>query len=108
MEQAITLARFYLKEASRLAGAANLSGEIGRAEALRKWLREKWTKRHVTVRDVLQRGPGSLRESPKAKAALRILEEHGWLTPLEPGTIVDGRACKEAWQIVEGVSDEED
>lgn len=107
MEQAITLARFYLREASRLAGAANLSAEIGRAEALRKWLREKWTKPEVTVRDVLQRGPGSLRESPRARAALRILEEHGWLTPLEQGTIVDGRVRREAWQIVKGVSDNE-
>lgn len=102
MEQAITLARFYLKEASRLSGAANLSGEIGRAEALRKWLREKWTKPEVTVRDVLQRGPGSLRESPKAQAALDILEKHGWLTPLETGAIVDGRACKKAWRVLKG------
>lgn len=40
MADAITLAQFYLSEASRLASAATASVEIDRAEALRKWLLE--------------------------------------------------------------------
>lgn len=40
MADAITLAQFHLSEASRLASAATISGEIDKAEALRMWLLE--------------------------------------------------------------------
>ncbi len=102
MADAITLAQFYLSEASRLASAATVSVEIDRAEALRKWLLENWPHPEVTTRDVVQSGPSALRESPKARAALGILEKHGWLVPLEAGTVVRGAARKEAWRIVRG------
>jgi len=42
----------------------------------------------------------ALRESPKARAALGLLAKHGWIVPLEPGTVVRGAARKEAWRIV--------
>ncbi len=102
MADAIILAQFYLSEASRLASAANVSAEIDKAEALRKWLLENWTEAHVLVRDVVRLGPNPLRESPKARAALGILERHGWLVALEPGTVVRGAARAEAWAIVKG------
>lgn len=103
MADAITLAQFYLSEASRLASAATVSVEIDRAEALRKWLLESWTEPEVLVRDVVRRGPNPLRESPKARAALAILERHGWILPLDAGTVVRGAERKEAWRIVKGV-----
>ncbi len=102
MADAIALAQFYLSEASRLASAATVSVEIDRAEALRKWLLEDWPHPEVTTREVVQSGPNALRESPKARAALGILEKHGWLVPLEAGTVVRGAARKEAWCIVRG------
>ena len=100
MADAIELAQFYLSEASRLASAATVSAEIDRADALRKWLLEGWPHGEIMVRDVVQRGPNPLRESPKARAALGILEKHGWLVQLEAGTVVRGAARKEAWAIV--------
>ena len=100
MANGIELAQFYLSEASRLASAATVSAEIARAEALRKWLLTGCTEAEVLLRDVMQFGPGALRESPKARAALGLLEKHGWLVPLEPGTVVRGTARKEAWHIV--------
>ncbi|PTV95930.1 uncharacterized protein DUF3987 [Rhodobacter aestuarii] len=100
MADAISLAQFYLSEASRLASAATVSAEIDRAETLRKWLIESWPHPNVTVRDVVRLGPNPLRESPKARAALGVLELHGWLHRLEPGTVVRGTARKEAWAIV--------
>jgi hypothetical protein len=103
MADAITLARFYLSEAARLASAATISAEIDRAETLRKWLLESWEEPDVTVRDVVNRGPNSLRETPKVRAALAILQRHGWIVPLDPGTVVRGAARKEAWRIVKGV-----
>ena len=105
MADAIELAQFYLAEASRLASAATVSAEIDRAEALRRWLLESWPEPEVLVREVVRLGPNPLRESPKARAALAILEKHGWLVRLEAGTVVRGAARAEAWAIVKGAGD---
>ena len=99
MADSITLARYYLSEASRLACAATVSAEIGNAETLRKWLLESWPHSEVMVRDVLRRGPNRIRESPKARAALGILERHGWLVRLDTGAMVRGAARAEAWRM---------
>lgn len=99
MSYGIELAEFYLSEASRLAEAANVSREIDQAQSLLDWLSHRWPHPEVTVQDVLQRGPNSLRESPKAKAALKILEDHDWLVPLEAGTNVRGATRSKAWRI---------
>ena len=100
MADAINLAQYYLAEASRLSSAALISAEIDKAEKLRRWLLEKWSEPEIMVREVVNRGPNPLRESPKARAALGILEKHGWLVPLEAGTVVRGAARAEAWAIV--------
>ena len=100
MEFGVALAKFYLSEASRLASAAIISNEINNAEKLRRWLLERWAETEVLVRDVVQLGPNSLRETPKARAALGILEKHGWLVALESGTVVREAARKEAWRVV--------
>lgn len=105
MGNGIALAQFYLGEAVRLADAATISQEIDRAEALRQWLLESWPHPEIMVRDVVRLGPNSLRESPKARAALGILERHGWLAPLDAGTVVRGAARAEAWRIVRGGGD---
>lgn len=102
MADAIDLAQFYLSEASRLASAATVSAEIDRAETLRRWLLESWAEPEITARDVVQYGPNAMRETPKARAGLGILEKHGWIIPLEPGSVVRGAARKEAWAIVRG------
>jgi hypothetical protein len=98
------LAEFYLGEAKRLVDGAIVSEEIGRAEALRKWLLESWPEPDVLPRDVLRLGPNCLRESPKARAALALLEQHGWVTKLEQGAIVRNKARHEAYRISRGAS----
>ena len=102
MENGVALAKFYLSEASRLASAAVVSAEIDNAERLRRWLLEGWPEPEVLVRDVVQLGPNVLRETPKARAALGIIEKHGWLVALEAGTVVRGAARKEAWRVLRG------
>ncbi|MFK7875858.1 MAG: YfjI family protein [Paracoccaceae bacterium] len=102
MADAITLAQFYLSEASRLASAAVISKEIDQAETLRKWLLDVWPHTNVMARDVANSGPNALRETIKARAALVILENHGWLVRLDEGAVIRGAARKEAWQIVKG------
>ena len=102
MEFGVALAKFYLSEASRLASAAIVSNEIDNAEKLRRWLFETWAEPEVLVRDVIQFGPSVLRETPKARAALGILDKHGWLVALEAGTVVRGASRKAAWRTVRG------
>jgi hypothetical protein len=102
MNDAIMLAQYYLAEASRLSSAALVSAEIDKAEKLRRWLLTDWTEPDVLVREVVRLGPSALRESPKARAALGILEKHGWLVALEAGTVVRGAARANAWRIVRG------
>jgi hypothetical protein len=103
MEDAIELAQFYLSETSRLSSATTVSAEIDRAEALRQWLLGDWPHPEIMARDVVRLGPNPLRESPKARAALGVLEKHGWLVPLDTGTVVRGAARKKAWAIVKPV-----
>lgn len=105
MADAITLAQFYLSEASRLASAATVSSEIDKAEALRKWLLGSWPEDDIMVRDVVRLGPNPLRESPKARAALGILEKHRWLVRLDAGAVIRGAARAEAWRIVRRAGD---
>lgn len=103
MANAIELAGYYLQEANRLADAATVSAEIDRAERLRRWLFESWSEDDVLVRDVQNSGPNPLRESTKARAALILLERHGFLVRLESGAMVRGAKRKEAWRLVHPV-----
>ncbi len=66
MADTIALAKFYLSEAARLADAATISAETTRAQALRRWLLETWPHPEVTTREVVQSGPGALRETREA------------------------------------------
>ncbi|MGR3539937.1 MAG: YfjI family protein [Hasllibacter sp.] len=102
MADAIQLAQFYLGEAVRLADEAMVTAETAKAEALRVWLQGECPFDAITVTDVIQRGPNALREARKAKPAINMLVEAGWLVPLREGTEVRGRARKAAWRIVKG------
>ena len=96
---AITLAEYYLSEAIRLARVSTISAETLAAEKLRKWLLERWDQEFILLRDIVRLGPNALRESKTARAAIATLENHGWLLPQTPGTVIDGLARKEAWRV---------
>jgi hypothetical protein len=100
MENAITLARYYLAEANRLISGAMVDAEIDRAEKLRVWLMETWKEPEITSRDVVQSGPNSVRDTKTAKKALQMLAEHGWLVALPPGTVIRGSARSQSWRVV--------
>lgn len=101
MANAIELARFYLSEAVRLSGVAQISDGVTKAEALRKWmLSPSWGKPWLDRSAVLNRGPSRLRDKDDADKALAILEESGWLIVLPKGTQIEGQARRRAWRIV--------
>lgn len=80
MAGALALTQFYLSEYVRLVGSADVPENIRHAQELLTWLRQK-KRATVTARDVMRLGPGrAIRHGDAAKAALRTLAEHGWLT----------------------------
>ncbi|MFH3479240.1 YfjI family protein [Xanthobacter variabilis] len=100
MAQGVTLAQFYLEEASRLAEIGAVSEETARAERLLAWLRESWPHDDVTPTEILNKGPNALRERARLNMPLAALVKAGWLVPLEAGTVVRGTARKEAYRVV--------
>ena len=80
MAGALALTQFYLSEYVRLVGTAEVPERIRHAHELLGWLRQKG-RTIITARDVMRFGPGrAIRHGDAAKAALRTLAEHGWLT----------------------------
>jgi hypothetical protein len=66
-------------------------------EKLLDWLVNRWPGGTVSTRNIMQFGPGCLRDRKSAITTAGILVEHGWLHPL-PTRQHRGRA----WQIVRG------
>lgn len=98
---AVELMRYYLGEALRLSQAATLSGDLERAEKLRRWIIDKWECDEILPRDIQKNGPTTaLRQAPKVRSAIATLEKYGWLVPLPPGEIIRGATRREAWRVV--------
>jgi hypothetical protein len=95
------LAVYYATEARRLAGASLAKPELfpvqklDLAEKLRVWLRDEWTKPTVTARDIYTYGPNSIRNRRRAIELAEILQEHGWLHPVETR-----RSDRREWRVI--------
>ena len=96
---AIRLADYYLAEFLRLVAAGAIDPTLRQAEKLRLWLQGR-PDDLIPLRDVYRLGPASLRDSKSARAAMKILEDHGWVLALPDGHLINGQAHKEAWAIV--------
>ncbi|MCG3266264.1 DUF3987 domain-containing protein [Yoonia sp. I 8.24] len=98
---AVGLMGYYLSEALRLSQAATLSGDLKRAEKLRRWIIDKWEHEEILPRDIQKNGPTTaLRQAPKVRSAIATLEKYGWLIALPPSEIIRGVARREAWRVV--------
>jgi hypothetical protein len=78
MRGALALTEFYLSEYQRLVGHAGISEDTRRAQLLLEWLKRK-ALRSFTARQIMQFGPGSIRSSDVARAAVRVLEDNHWV-----------------------------
>jgi hypothetical protein len=101
MEAGITLAQHYAAEALRLFGASLVSGELREAQQLLTWLQTSWPGPRVSLPDIYQRGPNSIRDKAHARRAVSILSEHGHLVATSASD-VDGTFRREVWSIVRG------
>jgi hypothetical protein len=95
----IALAQHYAAEAMRLFGTSRVSGELLEAEQLRAWLLTGWCESRVSLPDIYQYGPNSIRDKRRAHRAVSILEDHGWLVAALPGE-VGGTFRRKVWRIV--------
>jgi hypothetical protein len=90
MKTAIAIMQYFLGEAVRIFDSGKVSPRVRGAETLRKWLVEKYAEDLVDVRTCVRYGPGSLREATKIRDLLKLLQEFGWVTPLDGSYEIEG------------------
>lgn len=96
--RAAELASWYLSEARRLSGTAELSPEVRDAEALLNWCHETG-RQELYSAVALQYGPSRIRESKIFKSAINELARAGWAEPLG-AKVVDGASRRQVWKIL--------
>jgi hypothetical protein len=104
MEAGIRIAEHHLAEAVRLHHAGAVPADLAQARELLAWLHTRWPEPDIGLRDIYHRGPNSIRAARVARPLVAILEEHGWLVPVDGGATIADERCREAWRIVGGPS----
>ncbi len=95
----IALAQHYAAEMLRLQGSGSVAPDLRLAARLLAWWQARPDPRcHLAM--IYQRGLNAIGDAATARRIVAILEEHGLVTPLPPGTEVDGAPRKEAWELV--------
>jgi putative DNA primase/helicase len=105
MVRGITLAKYYITEAVRLSEIAAVNVQLLQAERLLDWLQIDWEEPAVSLPDIYQLGPGSIRDAATARSLVRHLEDHGWLQPIPEGATIRGKRRRVAWLIVKELFD---
>jgi hypothetical protein len=95
----IELAQHYAAEALRLFGASRVSGKLQDAQRLLHWLHSQ-PGPLISLPDIYQRGPNSIRDQATASELVRLLEEHGHLIRVPKGATIAGHYRRDVWQIV--------
>jgi hypothetical protein len=102
MRRGMQLATHFLSEASRLSSSATVNAELATAEKVLRWLLYDWKFDAVSLPDIYQLGPYSIRSQSAAKAVVTVLEAHGWLRPNTEGAVINGTRRRQAWMIRRG------
>lgn len=92
MKDGVTLARFYLNEALRIA-ASEGDADLQIAEKALAWI----TRREcdvVGLSSMYRLGPPEIRKASTARKIAKILVEHGYLAAVEGGVEIDGKLCE--------------
>jgi hypothetical protein len=92
----IDLAQHFASEALRLFGASQVNEKLREAQRLLGWLASR-TEEIISLPEIYQLGPSSIREADAARKAANVLAEHGWLVSVVSGTSKNRR---EVWRIV--------
>jgi hypothetical protein len=102
MEAGIAVAQHYAGEALRLFGGSRMSDDLREAQQLLGWLHTSWPQPEVSLPDIYQRGPNSIRDMRRARRVVGILEDHGHLVRVPDGVSLTapsaarcGRSCED-------------
>ncbi len=98
MAAGIDIAQYHLAEAQRLFEAAKIGAELSEAKKVLDWL-QSTGKGLISLPDIYQLGPNSVRTKQKAKAVVLILLDHGWLEEAGPNSI-NGVERQETFRFV--------
>jgi hypothetical protein len=100
MVAGIALANHYAAEALRLFEGNRINPELHHAQKLLAWLTGSWTEPRISLPDIYQQGPTSIRDKATATKLVKILEDHGHLQRIDGGAVVAGCHRREVWRIV--------
>tara|TARA_B100001964_G_scaffold148276_1_gene163388 strand:- start:668 stop:2809 length:2142 start_codon:yes stop_codon:yes gene_type:complete len=92
------LTQYYLGEALRSFNSGVADPILQEANKLLEWLRTE-NKKVVTLSEVYQYGPNSIRDARKARNLMEILVEHGYALPLINGVEFEGKVRREAYEV---------
>jgi hypothetical protein len=98
----IALAEHYAAEALRLFGTSGVSGDLRLAQRLLYWLLNSWGAPVISLVEIYQRGPNSIRDAATTKRLMGILEDHGWLAKIPQGAVAAGQRRRDAWRAIRG------
>jgi hypothetical protein len=97
--RAAVLGDFFASEAVRLFEAGATAPEIVTAEKALAWLMARGEPM-FGLAELYQFGPNCIRDVGAARKALKVLEDHDWVTKLEGSRhIVGGQTVREAWRL---------
>ncbi len=99
VERAITIIDYYLHERIRLDNYCYIEPNLLAAQKVLEWMKNKGSDA-VTLRDLYQYGPSTVRSKNKAVTVMRILEDHGRAYPIPANEIIEGAKGK-AWRIIQ-------
>lgn len=102
MESGIEIVQHYAAEALRLHYSGMVDPKRRLALDALNWMQTSWPEVRISLPDLYQRGPRSIRDKGVARGVVSILEDHGWLQPVDGGATINGQYRREAWQIMEG------
>ncbi len=95
----IALAQHYAAEMLRLQGAGSVAPDLRLAARLLAWWQGRGNPR-CYLAEIYQRGLNAIGDAATARRLVALLEEHGWVMRLTPGTELDGKSRKDAWELV--------
>jgi hypothetical protein len=99
MECGITLAQHYAAEMLRLVGGAAVDPDLQMAQRLLLgWQARSDPAAHLA--EIYQYGPHAISTAATARRIVDVLEEHGWIRRLKPGTALGGMSRRDAWVLV--------
>lgn len=100
LDQGIMLVEHYAAEALRLTEAGAPDPGLRQAQDVLEWFQTSWPEPLVSLPDIYRLGPSRVRDAKTARAAVRVLEDHGWLVRIGTGAKIKGAFRREVWRLV--------